>query len=775
MESGENYSRGQAACEAAAHVRLQFFEWALAVCHHPAIVELAITLACSNSFEDIFCWLTTNSKLNEEHDCRAKIQAVANTAFATAIDRGRLSCVRWLLDFGCKVNGGESDHGSDNPLLQAITKGNLKIVQLLVERGAKLTLKLEDVDVNAIQAASTLGHDSVAHWLFMRAVESGSIVDIDCHELLVSCAYLRTSSNFFAKAIVKQFPRLKDIGYRCLASKVTPLNSRLKKNDPSSHPRETVLDAAFKNGNVGFVCSLMTDPVFQGISMKTHLTPITLHQCLTGGNLNSVSLIVEYAEDVDTCIYNDLADEDGTLSPDNLSRLYLYSLVFDCFSSMCPDPTPENVLSYALNAAITHGSLRLVRWLLEEARIPIETDWIEGSPPYVALTNSRAEILDYLVQQHGVCIEDPRVKARGDGSVLHLAARICINPHMAKAFVHKLPHEVNTFDSEGRTPWMVASAKYSHKAVERVSAISSRNVFPEMERQESAPFEHREKGYSGFTHVGATDIGMEDREEHFLHLVKRMHRVFGKTLNTTFNVSVKTHLWRATEFMVENIFPEYSRAGPEHAHDPENLERIHSLFLRAADAEYPPLIMLLAQRFCLPEHIPKGLLYEHRYSWEGTSEEWQHMYYSSIVGAYLHRVPETIPRMAISYGPTGDEEDGYCEPQRPNKSTLPPPSIDPVLDACRTCDMTMLKTYIKFGAGLQRRSKHGATPLLVACAGWADHLPIVKWLLSKGCNLFEVDHFGRGVLDYAQPNGAIHLFLLDLIGSPPDPAPPHVH
>lgn len=769
IETAEGHPRCQTSGETAAMVRLHFFRWAITVCHHVALIEAVVSYAALFAYEDLFCWLTTNETISERYNTQYKIEAIGNSAVINAVDRGRISCLKWLIDFGCDINAVDPQTKS-NPLLMAIFKGNLRIVQLLVEKGADMRVTLEDRDVNAIQAASTCGHDNIAHWLFTRAVENGSIVDVDCHDLLVSCAYLRTSSNFFAKAIVKQFPRLKDIGYRTLADSKSP--SRLNRDGTFlATPRDTVLDAAFKTDNAGLVCSLLTDPAFLGISMRTHLTPSTLHHCLVAGHTSAVSLIVEYGEDADADIYSEFLDEDGKLSPENISRLYVWTLVVDCFSALYSDCSREEVLQHALREAITYGSMRLVRWLLEEAGLPVETDWIEGSPPLTALTHSRSDILDYLIEQHGVSLTDPRVKDRGDGSVLHLAAAKCQDHRMAKMLFRKLPQEVEACNSEGDTILMVAAKKYNTKVLERLAAMGAQ-LDPDGATSSSRPTQASRYTplrdsfeYNPYEHDA---LMTADREEHFLDLVKRLHEVFGKVVFKLEHVplAIRASLWRATEFMIQTIFPEYALSGPEHVHDQENLERIHALFLRAADREYPPLMSMLSHRFCLPEHVPKGLFYEHRYSWVSTLEEWETLFYSGLVGVYLHRIPDESEAAPRNIGPGPEECNGTC-----STPDLPPVTIDPVLDACRTCDLKMLKAYVNYGATLQRRSRSGATPLLIACSGWADHMPIVKWLISKGCSLDDTDYAGKGVLDYSQPNGEIRCFLQSLLSPPTDTQP----
>lgn len=769
LESGESHLKCQDVSFRPAHARIQFFHLALALCSNVAIVEAAIASAASHAFEDIFHWLTTDASVVRQYDTRNKVLAVSDSALLAAIDRGRLSCVKWLLDFGCDP-ANFNPHANENPLSHAIYNGHLKIVQLLIESGTHPIIIIEDRPYYAVHAACTMGQDHIAFWLFNRAVDDGSIVDVDCFDLLVSSAYLRSSSNSFAKAIVKKFPRLKDIGYKAIDGRSNDDDCSMDETQQilpdsqlltSSHATiETVLDAAFKTGNLGLACALLTDETFAGITLRTHLNPSTLRYCLMNERLESVSLIVDYGEEVDVDAYNNLADEDGNLSQEMMQRLYLYNLVFDCFSPYCPlGSTSEAVMKYALQEAIKLGSLRLTRWLVEEAGVPVETDWIDDSPPLMALTNSRPDILDYFIDHHGVSLHDPRVTARGDGTVLHLAAARCHDPEMAKGMVSKLPHAVYTCNAKGETPLAVAAQKYNTKAIERLAAAGARLENDEGDVRASL-------GAFDKFDAQLQSLVPEDRERHFLDLVKRLHDSFGSPLFKIEHVplAIRASLWRATEFLLDKIFPEYCLAGPEHLGDVENLNRIHGLFIRAAEREYPPLLCMLVQRFCLPEHIPPNLFYEHRFSFDGSYEEWETLYFARAVGTHLHRIPddtELIYPVAYTndYGALLE-----CSGDIVSMPDLPPPTIDPILDACKKCDLRLLKMYVRYGASLERRSRCGATPLLVACSGWHGHLPIVQWLLSHGCSIFDTDYNGKGVLDYAKSSTEIRTFLQNLLG-----------
>ncbi len=96
-------------------------------------------------------------------DVNVKREGTLSGPLSNAACDGKFEIAQWLLDNGADINAGAGRHGT--PLISAIQSKSLKMVKLMLERGADLNAQWDSPPMNPLKFAETYGHDEIAEYL----------------------------------------------------------------------------------------------------------------------------------------------------------------------------------------------------------------------------------------------------------------------------------------------------------------------------------------------------------------------------------------------------------------------------------------------------------------------------------------------------------------------------------------------------------------------------------------------------------------------------------
>lgn len=594
---------------------------------------------------------------------------------------------------------------------EAAMHGQLNAVKFLLDRGASLSHG--GPNASPLQVACDRRQEEVALWLRDRMFADG----LECEVL---------SSRIVHACVVG---RLFDL--------LMWLSGRIPNMMAEVEHSETILDIPLLEGQASFVRRILDEPSLQ-LSLRSHCSPMTLLQCVSRGHEECVKLIVEKGGDEFV----------------NHPAFYTYrpgSLWHSCFQ---------------------YNSQELWKWLLLNRPKAISSGWAPGEPASMAVQFGRIDMLRTLIQRFNVSLTSPKLKADGTGTVLHLAARLCRSPAMIAFLLEALPDVLETLDSFGRTPLLVAASCANKEAL-----VALVKVGAEIHGEDFSGSDLLDLLYPMDREGQALAYLFRNCSENFARVYFRPKHI--EMAATKADPGFLSHL-------LDHVYPDFAGT-PNQSSSDLHISHIHYLFAKATLHELNDMLIWLAKRFNRPEHLPPTLVYELRmYQSLTNAPRWKELYYLGLVGRYMQgrsvasieeEENEAAERDGVAIGPLDSSDDPL--PKEPSFSgrfdvsavlaQLRPAAADGLLAACLAGNLKLVSLYYSFGASLKRRHHfNGITPVLAACASSGPKLKLILWLVSKGCSLFDTDDSGNGVLHYLAPGDPVaKAFLREQMGLPP--------
>lgn len=587
---------------------------------------------------------------------------------------------------------------------EAAMHGQLEAVKFLTNHGA--TLSHHGPNASPLQLACDRGYETVALWLRDRMIEDKLETEVLSSRIIHAC-----------------------VGGR-LFDCIMWLSERIPDMMAKVEHKDTLLDVPLLEGQASFVRRLLDEPTLR-VSIRSHCSPMTLLQCVSRGHEECVKLIVEKGGDEFV----------------NYPAFYTYrpgSLWHSCFQ---------------------YNSQELWKWLIHNRPKAISSGWAPGEPASMAVQFGRIDMLRTLIANFDVSLTHPKLQIDGFGTALHLAARLCRSPAMIGFLMEALPDALETLDSFGRTPLLVA-ATYANK--EAIVALVK------------AGAEIHGEDFSGADLIDL--LFTADREGQALAYLFRncsesFNRVYFRPKHIEMAATKPDPAFLS--HLLDHVYPDFAHPQKSSA---LGLSHIHYLFTKATLHELHDMLIWLAKRFNRPEHLPPKLFYELRmYQSLTNAPRWKELYYLGLVGRYMQGKPAALVEAEEEHDALLEDPMNGSGDQIPNEhffggrfhdagvlSQLRPAAADGLIAACLAGNLKLVSLYYSFGASLQRRhSVSGITPVLAACASSGPKLKLILWLVSKGCSLFDTDYAGNGVLHYMSPGDPLaQAFLREQMGLP---------
>lgn len=597
--------------------------------------------------------------------------------------------LRLLVAHGCSVNVRYREEYM-TPVIEASREGSLKAVKILVEEfGADLTLCKPRA--SALDHACAKAHKDIAHWIFDRMEADGTLYKVLNSQLVSHC--LARDLLDLAMVILKRYPKLAD----------------RDKSQSSTHGT-TVLDSALRLNLVDFAIWLLDEQPTLGVTLEAHYSVGTLAWCVRLRNTAAVELIVSRIEK-----NNAILDE----------RILL------------ADHSSVSLLCYAAGV----GALEIVKILVEIGGIKVSNSIADHAPAFMALINGKSSVLRYFVDHCGVnlvtdtsCVELLYLAAAGEK----------LDEAETRDLFHflldeLLPKEALDYtDSRGRTP-LIHAADHGRSLVVRILLEHGAH----WNWQDEAGFDAPGRAILG-NHLATVKVlfefgGANLFGPHHLHIAVASGSIecFDYLFDTVFKRIFIPSSAKQTSNEASSSTRILHRSSSHplelnHLHKPfhsEKIDRIQELLISAAVGHQYEML----EHFVMKRHFNRPGLHWHphlnldfRIGWQGPSQLWKLLYCHGLVGQLLNASIFKLKEARLE-----GEHDAFLSKRIPFSTT----HLHSVLEACATHNLTWLKALYECGADLQIETPSGLTPLIAAAQ--SGSLPIVTWLISKGCSPFE--------------------------------------
>lgn len=366
----------------------------------------------------------------------------------------------------------------------------------------------------------------------------------------------------------------------------------------------------------------------------------------------------------------------------------------------------------------------LLEWLIANAS-SLPEEYPPGRAFFAAVSLSSME---YFERARLLDPTDVALATLKGKKLLHHAAEHNASIEMIDRILELAPSLIETEDSDGATPLLIAAA---HGSIRALKHLLSRGATPD---------------WRNSCHDNAVNLLL-------ISETANIHEVLKELLDTAFPRSMYQVSYirfammhddpKCLAFLLDDIFPNFaithhptSKHPLKKAFEHLNLERIRGMFMTAIQGSMINILLWLTSRFPLAVHRPDRLFWDWRTSIHGVN--WEQLYGHDLVGLQLHRPPELDFR-DNSYDRTIQLESQVVTSHRGHfgyrLSTVGFGQFkDPLLESCASSFPNHPKIFLRHGASLKREGR--CTPLQ-ALAMDRRKVTVFRWLLSKGCSIYE--------------------------------------
>lgn len=606
------------------------------------------------------------------------------------------AAVRLLAKHGCSVNVRYQD-GYLTPVIEAARDGHLQAVRLLVEElGADLTLCR--ARASALDHACSRSHKTVAMWIYNHMDRNGTLYKVLNSSTVNYC--LARDLIDMARSILKKYPRLAD------------------RDDIDSSTRgTTVLDSALRLNHVSFASWLLAEPGIN-ITLDTHYTHGTLARCVRHWKSEAVAFIVAQFGPNHTVLDEKIA----------IAGVSYMGLV-----------------SYAAGM----GALDMVRTLVESGGLQVPNSISDEAPGFMALINGKCTVLRYFVDHCGLEL----TALPSSVELLYLAAagenldEVETRALFRYLLDDVLPKDALDFTNRSGRTALIHAAEHGRDLVARILLESGAHWNWQDDGGLDAPghavMNDRLKTVKVFYEFGGANI-FSPRHLH-LAVASGAIECFGYLLDIVFQRIFRRPSAIDVHLKIELPVDSVESYNPDSPFDVERMSRIKDLFVTAAVADQYEMLdhFISTRRFNRPGlHWPISLNMDFRRGWSGSGEMWKKLFTLGFVGQLMN-----APNWRLLEAKRNTES---LDAKIPFTTTHP----RSVIEACSTGNLPWLKALVESGADLHFETPYGLTPLLAACR--ADSLSIVKWLMAKGCSIFNGTSLGTPL---SVSQGLVRIFL----------------